>query len=43
MKSHLKTKMLIWALTAFVLGAVFVAYTRPAFMLDLANQIWLCF
>jgi hypothetical protein len=26
-----------------VLAAVFVAYTRPDFMLTLANQIWACF
>lgn len=28
---------------AAVLGAIFLAYLRPAFVLDLANRIVLCF
>jgi hypothetical protein len=36
-------QLLIWAVTALALGAVFMAYIRPEFMVDLANQIWLCF
>lgn len=26
-----------------VLGLVFVMYTRPDFMVNLANQVWGCF
>ena len=36
-------RLLIWVAVAFALGAVFMAYIRPEFMVDLANQIWLCF
>ena len=36
-------KILAWLVTAAVLAAVFMAYLRPEFMVDLANQIWLCF
>jgi hypothetical protein len=36
-------RLLIWAVVALALGAVFMAYIRPEFMVDLANQIWLCF
>jgi hypothetical protein len=36
-------QLLIWAVTAIALVAVFMAYIRPEFMVDLANQIWLCF
>jgi hypothetical protein len=36
-------RLLIWAVAATALGAVFMAYTRPEFMVELANQIWLCF
>jgi hypothetical protein len=36
-------RLLIWAAVATALGAVFMAYSRPEFMVDLANQIWLCF
>lgn len=32
----------LWALGAAVLGLAFMAYLRPAFMLDLANRIYLC-
>ena len=27
---------------AVVLAFVFMAYLRPAFMLDLANRFWMC-
>lgn len=27
---------------AVVLAAVFMAYLRPDFMLDLANRFWMC-
>ena len=36
-------KLLIWAAVAAVLSAVFMAYIRPEFMVELANQVWLCF
>jgi hypothetical protein len=36
-------QLLIWAVAAIALTAVFMAYIRPEFMVDLANQIWLCF
>jgi hypothetical protein len=36
-------RLLLWAAAAVALAAVFMAYIRPEFMVDLANQIWLCF
>jgi hypothetical protein len=36
-------RVLTWTVIAIALGAVFMAYLRPEFMVDLANQIWLCF
>jgi hypothetical protein len=36
-------KILIWLAAAIALAAIFMAYTRPEFMVELANQIWLCF
>jgi hypothetical protein len=36
-------RLLVWAVAAVALGAVFMAYIRPEFMVELANQIWLCF
>ena len=33
----------IWALAAIVLLAVFALYTRPDFLITLANQVWVCF
>jgi hypothetical protein len=42
--SHNTTKRLLaWAIAIAALAAVFMAYTRPEFMVELANQIWLCF
>jgi hypothetical protein len=35
--------LLIWGGTVIVLLAVFTMYTRPDFLLTLANQIWACF
>ncbi|WP_267874986.1 hypothetical protein [Massilia eburnea] len=32
----------LWALGAAVLALAFLAYLQPAFMLDLANRIYLC-
>ena len=36
-------RILIWAAALAALAAVFMAYIRSEFMVDLANQIWLCF
>jgi hypothetical protein len=36
-------KLLIWSGAVIVLLAVFAMYTRPDFLLTLANQIWACF
>jgi hypothetical protein len=33
----------IWCAVLLALAAVFAAYTRPDFMLMLANQVWACF
>jgi hypothetical protein len=33
----------LWALIAAVLALAFAAYLQPAFMLDLANRVYLCF
>lgn len=35
--------ILLGLLLAILLAAAFVAYLRPGFVLDLANQLWLCF
>jgi hypothetical protein len=32
-----------WILAAALLGAVFLGYTNPHLMVDLANQLWACF
>jgi hypothetical protein len=34
---------LAWALALVVLLAVFALYTRPEFLVTLADQIWACF
>jgi len=37
-------RRLLWsALTLVALAAVFLMYTRPDFMVDVANQLWSCF
>jgi hypothetical protein len=36
-------RILIWAAAIAALGTVFTAYIRPEFVVELANQIWLCF
>lgn len=36
-------KALIYAGVTLVLGLVFTMYTRPDFMMTLANQVWGCF
>jgi hypothetical protein len=32
----------LWSLGAAVLALAFLAYLQPAFVLDLANRIYLC-
>lgn len=36
-------KYLGWGATVAVLAAVFAMYTRPDFVVDMANQVWACF
>ena len=36
-------KLLIWSSAVIVLLAVFAMYTRPEFLVTLANQLWACF
>ncbi len=36
-------RALIWAVVLAILLAVFALYTRPEFMLTLADQVWACF
>ena len=36
-------KILIYSATICALLAVFAMYTRPDFLLTLANQVWACF
>ncbi len=39
----LARKSLAWSATLAVLLAVFALYTRPDFLVTLADQIWACF
>ncbi len=43
MKHPRLARALAWTGVLLVLAAVFAAYTRPDFMLNLANQLWSCF
>jgi len=36
-------QLLAWAAATAVLLAVFALYTRPQFLVTLADQIWACF
>jgi len=36
-------QLLAWALALLALLAVFALYTRPDFLLTLADQLWSCF
>lgn len=39
-----RRRRVVWGLVAaLALGAVFMAYTSPHLMVDLANRIWACF
>lgn len=39
----LSHKMVLGGAAVCVLVAVFALYTRPDFLLTLANQVWACF
>lgn len=36
-------RILAWLLLAATLGAVFLAYTQTALMVQLSEQLWACF
>lgn len=36
-------KWLAWGAAALVLAAVFALYTRPQFMVGVADLVWACF
>jgi hypothetical protein len=35
--------LLLWTMVTLILLAVFFLYTRPDFLVQLANQVWSCF
>lgn len=37
------SRFLLYAAAVGVLLAIFTLYTRPEFMLNIANQVWACF
>ncbi len=39
----LRRRLVIASLAAAALAGVFVMYTRPDFMVQMANQVWACF
>ena len=39
----LRRRLAIWGLALAALAGVFVLYTRPDFMVQMANQVWACF
>ena len=40
---HFALRAAAWLSAAAVLGGVFVLYTRPAFMVQMIDQLWACF
>ncbi len=38
-----RTRFAVRLLAVAVLAAVFAMYTRPDFMVQMANQVWACF
>lgn len=38
-----RKKLLLAAMVTFVLAGVFLLYTQPDFMVQMANQVWACF
>ncbi len=43
MKAGPARHALAWLAAVVVLGAVFALYTRPDFLVSLADQLWACF
>lgn len=43
LRSKLPLRMLGASLAVGVLGGVFLLYTRPDFLVQMANQLWACF
>ena len=41
--SKLPRQLLAWGAALLALLAVFALYTRPEFLLTLADQLWSCF
>ena len=39
----MRQKTLLWSLAIFASLGVFYLYTRPDFLVTLANQVWSCF
>jgi hypothetical protein len=39
----LRKRLAIGSLALVALAGVFVLYTRPDFMVQMANQVWACF
>jgi hypothetical protein len=39
----LRKRVAMAGLVAVALAGVFVMYTRPDFMVQMANQVWACF
>jgi hypothetical protein len=39
----LRKRLAIGSLVMAALAGVFVLYTRPDFMVQMANQVWACF
>lgn len=38
----LRRRLCLTGLTVVVLAGVFLMYTRPDFMVQMANQVWAC-
>ena len=43
LKPGLLLKIFVWIGASVVLLAVFAMYTRPEFLVTLADQVWSCF
>jgi hypothetical protein len=39
----MKLRLALWAAALAVLSLVFLAYTQPALMVQLSEQLWACF
>lgn len=40
---HIALRAAAWMAAAVLLAGVFVLYTRPAFMVQMIDQLWACF